>query len=110
MVSDQAMNYKLVTYVPVTHAENVRQAIGEAGAGKIGNYTFCSFSVRGTGRFQPEEGAHPAIGVVGKLKSVEEERIEVIVLDHHIQNVIAALKKAHPYEEVAYEVYKLEDF
>ena len=59
---------KIVVTVPVESADNVRQVIGEAGGGKIGNYSFCSFSVRGIGRFLPGEGAHPAIGEVGKLE------------------------------------------
>lgn len=104
------MMYKIITYVPLVHAEAVRNALGEAGAGKIGNYSFCSFTSRGTGRFLPGAGAHPAIGSVGKLEEVEEEKIEVVCEATHIKAVITALKKAHPYEEVAYEVYKMEDF
>lgn len=99
--------YKLVVYVPLTHADAVRSAIGEAGAGVIGNYTHCSFSVRGVGRFKPEEGATPFIGEVGKLENVEEERIEVTVSEEALERVIAAMKSAHPYEEVAYDVYSL---
>ncbi len=99
--------YKLVVYVPLTHADAVRGAIGDAGAGVIGNYTHCSFSVRGVGRFKPEEGATPFIGEVGKLENVEEERIEVTVSEEALERVIAAMKSAHPYEEVAYDVYAL---
>ena len=103
-----ALKYKLVVYVPVKNADEVRAAIGSTGGGKIGNYTNCSFSSRGTGRFKPGEGANPHIGEVGKFESVEEERIEV-TLDHQIVgNVIAAMKRAHPYEEVAYDLYPLE--
>ncbi len=103
-----ALKYKLVVYVPVENADEVRAAIGSGGGGKIGNYTNCSFSSRGTGRFKPGEGANPHIGEVGKDESVEEERIEV-TLDHQIVgNVIAAMKRAHPYDEVAYDLYPLE--
>ena len=101
--------YKLIVYVPVTHAKAVRQAIGEAGGGKLGNYSFCSFSSKGTGRFKPEQGANPAIGQVGKLEEVEEERVEVTCNADVLDAVITAMKRAHPYEEVAYDVYALED-
>ncbi|MEI6650866.1 MAG: hypothetical protein WCL23_05570 [Candidatus Moraniibacteriota bacterium] len=101
--------YKLVTFVPLTHADAVRAAMGKAGAGKIGNYTHCSFSSRGTGRFLPGEGAHPSIGEVGKPEEVEEERIEVLCTEESIDVVIAAMKSAHPYEEVAFDVYTLEN-
>ena len=104
-----ATQYKLVVYVPISHADQVREAIGNAGGGKLGKYSFCSFSSRGTGRFKPEGGAHPYIGKVGELESVEEERIEVTVFNADIvENVIAAMKKVHPYEEVAYDLYPLE--
>ncbi len=98
---------KIVVYVPLTHADLIRQAIGEARGGKLGKYSFCSFSMRGTGRFKPLEGAQPHIGTVGKLEEVEEERIEVTCDDAVVADVIAAIKKAHPYEEVALDVYKL---
>lgn len=102
------LSYKLVVYVPTTHTDSVREVIGKVGAGKIGNYTFCSFSTKGMGRFKPEEGANPHIGNVGELESVEEERIEVTVSEEILDSVIKAMKSAHPYEEVAYDIYKLE--
>lgn len=98
---------KIVVTVPVAAADKVRQAIGEAGGGKVGNYSFCSFSVRGVGRFLPGEGAHPAIGEVGKLEEVEEERIEVNCADDLVASVITAIRAAHPYEEPAIDVYSL---
>jgi hypothetical protein len=101
--------YKLVVNVPLSHTDKVREAIGQAGGGKLGNYSFCSFSIRGTGRFKPGAGANPAIGEVGKLEEVEEERIEVVLGADLLDAVIAAMKQVHPYEEVAYEVYVLED-
>ncbi|HYF10025.1 MAG TPA: Nif3-like dinuclear metal center hexameric protein, partial [Candidatus Paceibacterota bacterium] len=76
----------------------------------LGNYSFCSFSIRGTGRFKPEAGANPSVGEVGKMESVEEERIEVVMDAVVLEDVIAAMKEVHPYEEVAYEVYALENF
>ena len=95
--------------MPESHTDIVREAIGKAGAGKIGNYTFCSFSSKGVGRFKPEDGAHPAIGEVGKLESVQEERIEFVCDRNLVKDVIAAIKKAHPYEEVALDIYPLEE-
>ncbi len=100
---------KIVVTVPVESADNVRQVIGEAGGGKIGNYSFCSFSVRGIGRFLPGEGAHPAIGEVGKLEEVEEERIEVNCDDTLVADVVAAIRAVHPYEEPAIDIYPLEN-
>ena len=99
---------KIIIYVPLTHADIVREAIGLAGGGKLGKYSFCSFSIRGIGRFKPEEGAQPNIGQVGKLEEVEEERIEVTCETKLVDQVITAIKKVHPYEEVALDVYKLE--
>ena len=102
--------FKLVVYVPKTHAALVREAIGNAGGGTIGEkYSFCSFSTGGTGRFKPEEGAHPYRGAVGTHEEVEEERIEVTCDGHVLDAVISAMKKVHPYEEMAYDVYPLED-
>ncbi len=101
--------YKLIFTVPLNEADAVRKAIGEAGAGKSEKYSFASFSSRGTGRFLPEEGAHPAIGSVGAFEEVEEERVECQVDEVFIDDVLAALRKAHPYEEIAYDVFRLED-
>jgi hypothetical protein len=103
------MTYKLVVYAPISHANVIREAMGKAGAGRIGNYSFCSFSSRGIGRFRPEPGASPAIGEVGKMEEVEEERIEVICQQEILKDVITAVKKAHPYEEIAMDVYLLQD-
>ena len=100
--------YKIVTYVSLSDADKVRQSMGEAGAGKLGKYTFCSFYTRGIGRFKPGEGAKPHIGSVGDLEEVEEERIEVVCHKDVVGNVIAAIKRAHPYEEVPIDVYPLE--
>lgn len=100
---------KIVVFVPESHANKVREAMGSAGAGKIGNYSFCSFSSKGIGRFKPEKGANPTIGKVGKLELVEEERIEVICERGGLKKVIAAIKKVHPYEEVALDIYPVEE-
>lgn len=98
---------KLVVYVPLSHADKIRQAIGQAGAGKTGKYEFCSFSVKGIGRFKPLSGAKPFIGKVGKLKKVVEERIETICFKKDLDKVLKVLKKAHPYEKPAIDIYPL---
>src|SRR3989344_2827560 len=99
---------KIVVFVPASHTDIVREAMGKAGAGKIGNYTNCSFSSKGIGRFKPEAGANPTICEVGKLESVEEERIEMMCPKEVLTNVIAAIKRVHPYEEVALDIYPLD--
>lgn len=104
----QSDNVKIVVFVPESHADAVREAVDKAGAGKIGNYTYCSFSSKGIGRFKPEEGAHPNIGEVGKLESVAEERIEAVCERKNLTDVIRSIKKVHPYEEVALDIYPLE--
>ncbi len=100
---------KIVVFVPGLYADAVREAMGNAGAGKIGNYTHCSFSSKGIGRFKPGEGAYPHIGEVGKFESVEEERIEVVCERDKIAEVIKAIKEVHPYEEVAIDIYPMEE-
>ncbi len=107
-MNDMTNLVKLVVTAPETHGDVVRKALGEAGAGKVGNYTFCSFSSKGTGRFLPSEGAQPAIGQVGVLEEVPEERIEVTVPRDILPNVLLALKAVHPYEEPAIDIYPLE--
>jgi hypothetical protein len=96
--------YKLITFVPTADTEKVLKALGDAGAGAIGNYTHCSFVSRGHGRFLPGKGANPAIGEVGKIEVVEEDKIETVCTEDKIKEVIKALKEAHPYEEVAYDL------
>ena len=98
---------KLVVFVPKTHTNVVRQAMGNTGAGKIGNYSHCSYSVDGTGRYKPLAGASPHIGKVGKLEEVEEERIECVCDRNKARSVIKAVRKVHPYEEVAFDIYPL---
>src|SRR5882762_1172887 len=100
---------KLVTFIPTLHAESVIQAMNEAGAGNIGQYKNCSFRITGTGTFQPSEEAHPHIGTKGKLEKVEEVRAELIFPRHLERRIMTALKKSHPYEEVAYFLSRLEN-
>ncbi len=98
---------KLIVNVPVESADAVREAIAAAGAGRIGNYSSCSFSVTGKGRFLPLDGANPTIGTVGKIEVVEEEQIGITCEKEALPAILEAMKVAHPYEEVAYEVYDL---
>lgn len=99
--------FKIVTFVPVKNADRIRQAMGDAGAGILGNYHHASFSTKGIGRFIPSAGAHPSIGKVGSLTEAEEERIEVICEKDKVKEVIKAIKRTHPYEEVPIEIYQL---
>ncbi len=99
---------KLITFVPLSHGEIVRKAMGDAGAGVLGNYSYCTFTLRGIGRFKPEAGANPTLGEVGKFEEVEEERIETLCEFDKVKDVILAIKKVHPYEEVPIDVYPIE--
>jgi hypothetical protein len=94
--------YKIVVTVPEDEADKLREAIGNAGGGKVGNYIHCSFSVKGTGRFLPIDGAKPTIGQVGQLGEVAEERIEITCDSESVKAIIAAIREAHSYEEPAH--------
>ncbi|MFZ2886876.1 MAG: hypothetical protein WA021_03600 [Minisyncoccia bacterium] len=98
----------LIVSVPVEHADVLRKVMAEAGAGKMGNYSHCSFSYSGTGRFWPSEGSNPAFGTKGELNAIPEERIEMLCERAVVQDVIAAMKEAHPYEEPAYHYIPVE--
>lgn len=98
---------KIVTFVPNENADDIREVLGEAGAGILGEYTFCSFSAAGVGRFMPSENANPHIGEKSELNLVMEHRIEVTCDRVDAKAVVAALKSAHPYEEVALDIYAL---
>jgi len=100
---------KVVVFVPAESQAQVRQAMAAAGAGEIGKYRECSFRAPGTGTFRPLPGAHPVLGKVGNLEEVREERLEVLVEKPRLAGVLEAMKAAHPYEEVAYDVYPLEN-
>ncbi|MCL7747227.1 Nif3-like dinuclear metal center hexameric protein [Halalkalibacter alkaliphilus] len=100
---------KVVVFVPETHALQVREAIGNAGAGHIGNYSHCTFNSKGQGMFQPEEGTNPFIGEKGRVEVVDEVKVESIIPAHLQSKVVKALIRAHPYEEPAYDIYPLEN-
>lgn len=105
----EAKRVKIVIFVPLENADTVRKVAGDNGAGKIGNYSHCSFSSIGIGRFLPLENASPAIGSVGNFESVQEERIEFVCGLEKAKDVIETIRKVHPYEEMAYDVYPLLD-
>ncbi len=101
--------YKLVVFVPQSHLEPVRIAMCNAGAGKTGKYDSCTFMGSGIGTFRPLKGSKPYQGERGKIERVGEARLETTVPASKLKKIIAAVKKIHPYEEMAYDVYKLEN-
>ena len=101
---------KVFVSVPRERADKLREAIGKAGGGKMGSYSFCSFSVVGTGRFRPDTGSNPSLGKVGEHTVVEEEKIEFVCEHEKLAAVIAAIKKVHPYEEPAIDAFEVEMF
>lgn len=105
----QGLLKKLVTFCPLEHAEKVRAALFQAGAGHIGDYDCCSFNLAGKGSFRAGEDANPFVGNVKELHYEQEERIETIFPDYLQHKVVAAMKASHPYEEVAYDIYSLDN-
>jgi hypothetical protein len=101
---------KICVFVPESAVEQVKQAMFTAGAGKIGDYDSCCWQTIGQGQFRPLEGSSPFIGELDRIETVAEYRIEMVCADEYIKDVVAALKSSHPYEEPAYDVWKLEDF
>ena len=101
--------YKFVLFVPLEAEEKIRKVICQHGGGKWQNYTCCTFNIEGKGTFIPQEGSKPYIGEVGCVNYVDEVRIECIVNERNLSSLIDATIKAHPYEEVAYDVYKIEN-
>ncbi len=100
---------KLVVFIPVDSAEKVRVAMAKEGAGFIGNYSECSFGVQGLGSFKPLEGTSPYIGKLNEVTHTQEVRLETVVRRDKLQAVLKAMVRVHPYEEVAYDIYKLEN-
>jgi dinuclear metal center YbgI/SA1388 family protein len=100
---------KVSVFVPPDHVEAVTDAMASAGAGAIGDYEKCSFRLQGTGTFQPQSAASPFVGTVGRFEKVPEVRLEMLVPGWRLTPVVRAMVKAHPYEEVAYDVYPLEN-
>ncbi|WP_067621964.1 Nif3-like dinuclear metal center hexameric protein [Alicyclobacillus acidiphilus] len=99
---------KLVVYVPLAQVDILRDAIGNAGAGHIGNYSHCTFATTGRGTFLPSQGTNPFIGKPGQLEHVAEARLETVVPEPLLQGVLAAMRAVHPYEEIAYDIIPLQ--
>lgn len=101
---------KMQVFCPVEFVDEVRLAIGKAGGGKIGNYTYCSFVTKGNGYFLPLEGSNPAIGKQDEIEKVEEYKIEFVCEKDKVKAVIDAVEKVHPYEKVGFDIIPLLDF
>ncbi|MFJ4453713.1 NGG1p interacting factor NIF3 [Pseudomonas sp. NPDC089392] len=102
--------YKLAFFVPASHVEVVKAAVFAAGGGRIGDYDHCAWQTLGQGQFRPLDGSQPFLGQAGQVEVVEEWKVELVVADELIDQVVAALKQSHPYETPAYEVWRLAEF
>ena len=100
---------KIFTTIPLKNVEDVRNAICEVGAGVIGNYTYCTYSVKGVGTFKPNDNANPFIGTQNKLEFVEEEKLEFVCDVNNVKRVVKKLREVHPYEEPAIDIVPLLD-
>lgn len=99
--------YKLVFFVPESHLEPVKAAVFAAGAGRLGNYDSCCWQVAGMGQFRPLPGSAPFVGTEGRLEKVPEYRVEMICADECVYAAVGALRNAHPYEEPAFDLWRL---
>lgn len=102
--------YKLAFFVPPSHLDVVKAAVFAAGGGHLGDYDQCAWQTLGQGQFRPLDGSQPFIGQAGQLERLEEWKVELVVADDLIAQVVAALKQSHPYETPAYEAWRLADF
>ncbi|ABY96945.1 TPA: NGG1p interacting factor NIF3 [Pseudomonas putida] len=102
--------YKLAFFVPASHVEVVKAAVFAAGGGRIGDYDHCAWQTLGQGQFRPLDGSQPFLGQTGQVEVVEEWKVELVVADGLVAQVVAALKQNHPYETPAYEVWQLAQF
>ena len=102
--------YKLAFFVPDSHVEVVKAAVFAAGGGRIGDYDHCAWQTLGQGQFRPLDGSQPFLGQTGQVEVVEEWKVELVVADELVAQVVAALKQSHPYETPAYEVWRLAEF
>ena len=102
--------YKICVYVPEKSVEKVKTALFDAGAGRIGNYDSCCWQTSGSGQFRPLENSNPAIGTLNQVEQVAEVKIELVCADNLVQLAILAMRRSHPYEEPAYDVWRLVDF
>ncbi|MFJ4384551.1 NGG1p interacting factor NIF3 [Pseudomonas sp. NPDC089408] len=102
--------YKLAFFVPASHVDVVKAAVFAAGGGRIGDYDHCAWQTLGQGQFRPLDGSQPFLGQTGQVEVVEEWKVELVVADELVAQVVAALKQSHPYETPAYEVWRLAEF
>ncbi len=102
--------FKLCFYVPEENLEAVKNAVFTAGAGRIGDYDSCCWQMLGEGQFRPLQGSTPHIGELGSIEKVAEYKVEMVCAEESIEAALSALKDAHPYEEVAFDVWRLEEF
>lgn len=102
--------YKIIFYAPPSHVEQIKNAMFEAGAGKIGEYQHCAWQVLGEGQYMPLDNSNAFIGEKNKLEKTPEFMVEMICEDTLIQDIMSAFKKYHPYEMPAYQVFKMENF
>jgi structural hemagglutinin/hemolysin toxin protein RtxA len=102
--------YKICFYAPTTHVEQVKEAMFTAGAGKIGAYSCCAWQVLGEGQFMPLEDSDAFIGEKNQIETLEEYKVEMVCTQECIHAVITAMKESHPYEEPAYQVFRIEEF
>ena len=98
--------YRINVYIPESHLEQVKQAMFEAGAGRMGHYDSCCWQTKGEGQFRPLDGNNAFIGSTGQVESVQEYKVEMVCTSSLIRQVIKSMIKAHPYEEPAYDIYK----
>lgn len=102
--------YIISFYVPENNLEQVKSALFDAGAGRIGQYSSCAWQVKGEGQFMPLNGSNAFIGEINRLEKIMEYKVEMVCSEEHIHAAIAALKTSHPYETPAYHVIRCEDF
>ncbi|MBY4676134.1 Nif3-like dinuclear metal center hexameric protein [Marinobacterium arenosum] len=102
--------YKLCFFVPDENLDAVKRALFDIGVGKIGDYDCCCWQTRGIGQFRPLAGSNPHIGQQGEVEQLTEWKVEMVCADDRIAQAVATLKQAHPYEEVAYDVWRLAEF
>ncbi|MCO7568229.1 YqfO family protein [Pseudomonas sp. S 311-6] len=102
--------YKLAFFVPPSHVDVVKAAVFAAGGGRIGDYDHCAWQTLGQGQFRPLDGSQPYLGQAGQVEQVDEWKVELVVADDLVAQVVAALKASHPYETPAYELWRLAEF
>lgn len=99
--------FKLCFFIPETHVEQVKNALFNKGAGRIGQYDHCSWQVLGEGQFRPLKGSHPFLGKENHIEKITEYKVEMVCENDLIEDIVKELKNTHPYEEPAYEIYQL---